>query len=70
MRQFIPFEDDWDALERLGPTLIPYHVGVPCQHDLSAPAKSLLGISAWPAPGSVCAQAKEEGGSVRPYTTE
>ena len=38
MRQFIPFEDDWDALERLGPTLIPYHVGVPCLHDLSPSA--------------------------------
>ena len=33
-------------------------------------AKSLLMVSKWPAPGSVCAQAKEERGSVRPYTTE
>ena len=35
MQQFIPFEDDWDALENLRPeSLIPYHVGVPCRHDL------------------------------------
>ncbi|WP_229238319.1 hypothetical protein [Dyella amyloliquefaciens] len=37
MQQFIPFEDDWDALENLRPDmLIPYHVGVPCRHDLAA----------------------------------
>ncbi len=29
MLQFIPFEDDWDALERLRPQdLIPYRVGL------------------------------------------
>jgi hypothetical protein len=39
MQQFIPFEDDWDALENLRPeSLIPYHVGVPCRHDLAPPA--------------------------------
>ena len=39
MQQFIPFEDDWDALENLRPDmLVPYHVGVPCRHDLAAPA--------------------------------
>jgi hypothetical protein len=39
MQQFIPFEDDWDALEHLRPdSLIPYHVGVPCRHDLSVPS--------------------------------
>lgn len=28
MQQFIPFEDDWDALEDLSPDdLIPYRVG-------------------------------------------
>lgn len=38
MQQFIPFEDDWDALENLRPeSLVPYHVGVPCRHDM-APA--------------------------------
>lgn len=37
MQQFIPFEDEWDILERLSPeSLIPYHVGVPCRHDLAA----------------------------------
>lgn len=29
MRQFIPFEDDWDVLESLRPEdLIPYRVGM------------------------------------------
>jgi hypothetical protein len=29
MLQFIPFEDDWDALERMRPEdLIPYRVGL------------------------------------------
>lgn len=29
MQQFIPFEDDWDALENLRPgDLIPYRVGL------------------------------------------
>nr|WP_199046203.1 hypothetical protein [Dyella sp. ASV24] len=37
MQQFIPFEDEWDILDRLSPEdLIPYHVGVPCRHDLAA----------------------------------
>lgn len=28
MQQFIPFEDDWDALEKMRPeSLIPYRVG-------------------------------------------
>ena len=41
MQQFIPFEDDWDALENLRPDmLIPYHVGVPCRHDLAAANQS------------------------------
>ena len=32
MKQFIPFEDDWDALEQLAPLrLVPYQVGLPCQ---------------------------------------
>ena len=29
MQQFIPFEDDWDALENLRPEdLVPYRVGM------------------------------------------
>jgi len=32
VKQFIPFEDDWDALEQPDfPRLVPYQVGVPCQ---------------------------------------
>ena len=32
MKQFIPFEDDWDMLERLEPSrLVPFQVGLPCQ---------------------------------------
>jgi len=39
MQQFVPFEDDWDALEQLHPaSLIPFRVGVPCAHDLAATA--------------------------------
>lgn len=27
MQQFIPFEDDWDALDRLDPSaLVPFHI--------------------------------------------
>ena len=31
MQQFIPFEDEWDMLERFDPSqLVPYQVGLPC----------------------------------------
>jgi hypothetical protein len=34
MRQFIPFEDDWDAFESLcSGTLIPYRVGLVCANE-------------------------------------
>ncbi|SEW19189.1 hypothetical protein SAMN04515660_2845 [Luteibacter sp. 329MFSha] len=37
MQRFIPFDDQWDELARLDPaSLVPYHVGVPCEHGLSA----------------------------------
>jgi hypothetical protein len=37
MRQFIPFEDDWDALENLRPEdLIPYRVGLLDDPDTGA----------------------------------
>ena len=32
MRQFIPFEDEWDMLESLGPdALIPFHIDLSCE---------------------------------------
>ncbi len=37
MQQFIPFEDDWDALENLRPEeLIPYRVGLLADRDPTA----------------------------------
>lgn len=34
MQQFIPFEDDWDALEKMRPeSLIPYRVGYVPVHE-------------------------------------
>ncbi|WP_329742400.1 hypothetical protein [Dyella sp. A6] len=33
MQQFIPFEDDWDVLESLGPdALIPFHISLSYEH--------------------------------------
>lgn len=35
MQRFIPFDDQWDELAGIGPApLVPYHVGVPCEHGL------------------------------------
>jgi hypothetical protein len=39
MLQFIPFEDDWDALERMRPEdLVPYRVGLLPEPAPVAPA--------------------------------
>ncbi len=36
MQRFIPFDDQWDELAGIDPAaLVPYHVGVPCEHGLS-----------------------------------
>jgi hypothetical protein len=44
MQQFIPFEDDWDALENLRPeALIPFRLGLLCKSELPA-ARTLSSI--------------------------
>lgn len=36
MQRFIPFDDQWDELAGVDPTLlVPYQVGVPCEHGLA-----------------------------------
>ena len=38
MQQFIPFEDDWDALEKMHlDALIPYRVGLVPVHEADQP---------------------------------
>ncbi|HTV85253.1 MAG TPA: hypothetical protein VME63_07600 [Dyella sp.] len=58
MQQFIPFEDDWDALEQMRPdALIPYRVGLVQAHEPAgvqksvAPAPVQPGCSAGVPPG-------------------
>jgi len=44
MQQFIPFEDDWDALEKmLSVALVPYRVGLVPVHE---PAQSRPDVAA------------------------
>lgn len=39
MQQFIPFEDDWDALDRLDPSaLIPFHIELADAQEPALPA--------------------------------
>lgn len=46
MLQFIPFEDDWDALERLRPEdLIPYRVGLLPEPAAAPPAQAFAARS-------------------------
>ena len=46
MLQFIPFEDDWDALERMRPEdLIPYRVGVLTEPKRAAPSTCAVPLS-------------------------
>lgn len=45
MQQFIPFEDDWDALQNLRPEdLIPYRVGLLDEHAAQSTAPTLPSI--------------------------
>ena len=53
MQQFIPFEDDWAALEKLRPEdLVPYRVGLldarAATGQRGGPARSSV-FSSWPA---------------------
>lgn len=42
MQQFIPFEDDWDALESLDPSaLIPFRIDLARTHAAPAPGTRL-----------------------------
>jgi len=44
MQQFIPFEDDWDALEKMRPeALIPYQVGYVPMHEAGHPQADMPG---------------------------
>ena len=44
MQRFIPFDDQWDELAGIDPaSLVPYHVGVPCEHGLSADQRIVSG---------------------------
>jgi hypothetical protein len=46
MQRFIPFDDQWDELAGIDPALlVPYHVGVPCEHRLSPDQRTLPGSS-------------------------
>lgn len=46
MQQFIPFEDEWDVLESLGPAaLIPFHIDLSCERGASAPSSQRSGPS-------------------------
>jgi hypothetical protein len=46
MQQFIPFEDDWDALEKLCPeALIPYRVGLVPVHEPAAAHAGCVSVS-------------------------
>jgi len=57
MQQFIPFEDEWDILERLSPaSLIPYHVGVPCRHDLAPVGQGAPAVAASAGPAASMGQ--------------
>ena len=46
MLQFIPFEDDWDALERMRPEdLVPYRVGLLPEPTPATPPACAVALS-------------------------
>jgi hypothetical protein len=54
MQQFIPFEDDWDALENLRPeALIPFRLGLLGTSELPAPRPAHTLPSIFGAPACV-----------------
>jgi len=64
MRQFIPFEDDWDALSKLRlEDLVPYRVGM--LNDLRATAATVFPTSKQ-TPG--CEQVITESSSAKPHS--
>ena len=54
MQQFIPFEDDWDALEKLHPeALVPYRVGFVPMHEAAPPSADAAGKTPGCAPAQL-----------------
>lgn len=46
MQQFIPFEDEWDMLDRIAPSqLVPYQNGLPCRRGAAAQRTSPMSPS-------------------------
>ena len=58
MQQFIPFEDEWDLLDRMPiEALAPYRAGLPCRHDLAGRAgqRAVPGLPSTSSVSPICA---------------